>query len=115
MKPRKKIPKPIPIRLLMNRKLAEAVARMLGGTMCWTAAITGPSQASASIWPIANRIQPSAERRREQAEREDRRGDQEADRRDQGIGGRVARARSRSPSQPPSQVPAMPPTSTIEP
>ena len=53
------MPKPIPIRLLMNRKLAVAVARMLGGTMCWTAAITGPSQASASIWPIANSSQPS--------------------------------------------------------
>ena len=53
------MPKPIPIRLLMNRKLAEAVARMLGGTICWTAAMTGPSQASASIWPIANSSQPS--------------------------------------------------------
>ena len=53
------MPKPIPIRLLMNRKLAEAVARMFGGTMCWTAAITGPSQASASIWPRANSSQAS--------------------------------------------------------
>jgi hypothetical protein len=51
------MPSPIPIRLLMNRKLALAVARMLGGTMCWMAAMTGPSQASASICPIANRIQ----------------------------------------------------------
>ena len=33
---------------------------MLGGTICWAAALTGPSQASASIWPIGNNIQPTA-------------------------------------------------------
>ena len=43
----------------MNRKLAEAVERMFGGTMCWTAAITGPSQARASICPTVNSSQPS--------------------------------------------------------
>src|ERR1044072_4964008 len=31
MKPKKKMPKPIPIRLLMNRKLALAVARVARG------------------------------------------------------------------------------------
>ena len=36
------MPKAIPIRLLMNRKLAEAVARMVGWTICWTAEMTGP-------------------------------------------------------------------------
>ena len=41
----------------MNRKLADAVARIEGTTMCWIAEMTGPSQAKASIWPIVNRTQ----------------------------------------------------------
>ena len=48
------MPNAIPMRLLMNRKLAEAVARIVGRTMCWTAVMTGPSQASASICPTVN-------------------------------------------------------------
>ena len=66
---------------------------MVGGTMCWTAAITGPSQARASIWPKVKSSQATPEIRREQAEREDRRGgDQEADCRDQRIGAGIGRA-----------------------
>ena len=36
-------PTPSPTRLLINRKLAEAVARIGRGTRCWTAVVTGPS------------------------------------------------------------------------
>jgi hypothetical protein len=46
-----------PDQIVDEQEAAEAVARMLGGTICWTAAITGPSQASASICPIANSTQ----------------------------------------------------------
>ena len=40
------VPSPMPMRLLMNKNSAEAVARMLPGTRCWTAASTGPSHTS---------------------------------------------------------------------
>src|SRR3569832_2018656 len=32
------------MRLLISRKLADAVERIRAGTRCWTAVITGPSQ-----------------------------------------------------------------------
>ena len=54
------MPRPIPIRLLMNRKLALAVARMLGGTMCWTAAMTGPEPGERQH--LADREQDPADR-----------------------------------------------------
>ena len=39
----------------MSRKLADAVARMCGGTRCWTAVVTGPSHRMLSALGIRNR------------------------------------------------------------
>ena len=48
-KPKMKVPKPMPMRLLISSRLADAVARIAGGTRCWTALTTGPSHASESM------------------------------------------------------------------
>ena len=40
------VPTPIPIKLIINRNIADAVALMSGLTRCCKAEITGPSQAS---------------------------------------------------------------------
>jgi len=50
----------MPIRLFTNRKIAEAVARMPGGTMCWMADSTGPSQTSPSAVGTRNSTNDTA-------------------------------------------------------
>src|SRR5207249_4488115 len=47
-------PIPSPIKLLISRKLADAVARIGRGTKCWIAVLTGPSHKLLSELPISS-------------------------------------------------------------
>src|SRR5438105_9771020 len=101
------------MRLLMRRKLAEAVDRMALGTRCWTAVITGPSQKILSAFGINSSgqashrlgaINPAAKVGAVIA---------------QAIAGIFAyqprsRRPSRSASQPPASTPVQPPMNTTE-
>ena len=64
------MPKRDPDQIVDEQEAGRSGRAHVGGTMCWTAAITGPSQASASIWPMVNSSQASHRFGREQAERE---------------------------------------------
>src|SRR5438045_27274 len=101
------------MKLLISRKLAEAVDRIGRGTRCCTAVVTGPSQRMFTALPIssngqaihklgANRPNPHVGTEINQA-----------------IAGSLAyhprsAAPSRSASQPPAKTPALPPTRSSE-
>src|SRR6185503_20652380 len=102
-----------PMRLLISRKLAEAVDRIARGTRCCTAVVTGDSHRMLTAFPIsssghaihrfgANKPMPQAGIETIQAI----------------VGSLAYQLRSaepsRSASQPPANTPAQPPTSRSE-